>query len=38
MTSEELTRYYGELLIEIKSKYATKKEFEDEFERRLREE
>lgn len=37
MSNEELDRQYAGLLIEIESKYSTKKEFEQEYKRRLRE-
>lgn len=37
MSNEELMRQYAGLLIEIDSKYQTKKEFEKEYKDRLRE-
>lgn len=37
MSNEELDRQYAGLLIEIENKYVTKKEFEVEYKRRLRE-
>lgn len=37
MSNEELDRQYAGLLIEIENKYSTKKEFENEYKRRLRE-
>ena len=37
MSNEELDRQYAGLLIEIETKYSTKKELENEYKRRLRE-
>ena len=37
MSNEELDRQFAGLLIEIENKYSPKKEFENEYKRRLRE-